>query len=550
MKKLLVGTIVIVLVGLFSFMVAFPNAFSWLGFSVNQSEYKLGLDLQGGVHLVYEADMESIPDDERSSALEGVRDVIERRVNAFGVAEPRVQKNTSGGNYRVIVELAGVFDVNEAIGLIGETPILEFKEPKDEIIAELSAEQEAEIEASQEVERESALEVLDRALAGENFGELASQVSTDDTTSAQGGYIGFIGENDPVFDGLVAEIAENDYETGVIDGLYESTSELHVINYLGSRDVDGVPTYEIAHIELPWTTSSDVLNIDPWQNTELSGENLRNASVAFDPNTNFPYVSLNFDGEGGDLFAEITERRIGEPIAIFLDGEAISTPVVQQAIYGGSATITGQFTVQEARLLAQRLNAGALPVPVELLTQQTVGPSLGAEELALSVRAALAGLAFVILFMMAYYRLPGVLASLALLVYAGVNLMLYKGLGVTLSLSGIAGLILSIGMAVDANVLIFERLKEELGKGRDLPVAIDEAFRRAWTSIRDGNATTLIAAIILFSFSTSFIRGFALTLGLGIVVSMLTAILVTRTFMLLAAHVPVLAKPWLYLKKN
>lgn len=550
MKKLLAGTITIVLVGLFSFMVAFPSAFSWLGFSLSGGEYKLGLDLQGGVHLVYQADMENIPDEERASALEGVRDVIERRVNAFGIAEPRVQKNVSGGNYRVIVELAGVFDVNEAIGLIGETPILEFKEPKDDIAPELTAEQEAEIEASQEVERAEALDVLDRALSGTDFSELAAELSTDSATAEQGGYVGFISESHPVFDGLAIEIAENNYAPGVIDGLYESTSELHVINYLGSRNVDGISTYEIAHIELPWTTISDVLDIDPWQNTELSGENLRNASVAFDPNTNFPYVSLNFDAEGGDLFAEITERRIGEPIAIFLDGEAISTPIVQQAIYGGSATITGRFSIQEARILAQRLNAGALPVPVELLTQQTVGPSLGAEELALSVRAALAGLALVIVFMTLYYRLPGVLASLALIVYAGVNLMLYKVLGVTLSLSGIAGLILSIGMAVDANVLIFERLKEELGKGRDLHAAIDEAFRRAWTSIRDGNVTTLIAATILFSFSTSFIRGFALTLGLGILVSMLTAILVTRTFMLLAAHISPLTKSWMYLRKK
>ena len=218
-------------------------------------------------------------------------------------------------------------------------------------------------------------------------------------------------------------------------------------------------------------------------------------------------------------------------IGIFLDGEAISTPVVQEAIYGGEATIQGSFTIQEAKVLAQRLNAGALPVPIDLLSQQTVGPTLGQESLDASVYAALIGIALLAIFLVLYYRLSGALALLALMVYVAVNLALYRWLDVTMTLAGIAGFILSMGMAVDANVLIFERLKEELKSGRDLPTAIDEGFRRAWTSIRDGNMTTLIAAAVLFSMSTSFIKGFALTLALGIIVSMGTAILVTRVLL-------------------
>ncbi|MCH8049245.1 protein translocase subunit SecD [Patescibacteria group bacterium] len=621
---------------------AFPGPWNSLvdavgfGPKFSEEEYKLGLDLQGGAHLVYDADMSAIPAGDRASALEGVRDVIERRVNAFGVAEPLIQTNITPGNYRIIVELAGIFNVSEAIAEIGETPILEFKIPREDFDeVEASEEQQAEIVAEQEKERAAALEVLDRALAGEDFGALAEELSLDPVTKQNGGYAGFIDDSHRIFGGLIKKIEEENIKPGILEELYEADSSIHIINYISSKDEelpkashilichedsvrcesdrskieaqllaeeisrevttdnfgetaaeksegptasvqgslglvhpgamvapfeealfalsdgeisDVVETefgfhiiyraativeskYEIAHIEVPWTTISDLIDVGPWENTELSGEHIKSAAVSFDPNTGVPYVVLNFNSEGGDLFASITEEHVGEVIGIFLDGSPISTPVVQQAIYGGEASITGQFTIEEARLLAQRLNAGALPVPIELLSQQTVGPTLGAISLERSINAALIGFVLVAIFMLLYYRLAGFLAILALFVYAAANLAVYKWLGVTITLAGIAGFILSLGMAVDANVLIFERLKEELRSGRDLPTAIDEGFRRAWTSIRDGNLTTLIAAAVLFSMATSFIKGFALTLGIGILLSMLTAIFVTRVLL-------------------
>jgi len=621
----------------------------------NEESLKLGLDLQGGVHLVYEADMSDIESEDRGSAIEGVRDVIERRVNAFGVSEPIVQTNINGDHYRIIVELAGIFDIEEAVGLIGETPILEFKTPKAnlDIDIELTEEQQLEMDTAQAVEETAALEALSRALAGEDFGDLARELSISSTSFSQG-YYGFVAEDDVAFGELVEQIQDDRLQPGVVDGLYEYNSTLHIVEYMGTQeseevelshilichsesescesersiveaqlyveqilsevtasnfadkaieysdgpsgpaggyldwvaegmmvepfelaaselsdgDISGIvetqfgyhiiyrsdsrseTSYELSHIEMEWTTESDLIDLDPWDNTELSGKNVERAAVSFNQNTSVPYVLLNFDTEGADLFEAMTEEYIGEVIGIFLDGEAISTPVVQDVIYGGEATISGDFTVEEAKLLAQRLNAGALPVPIELLSQQTVGPTLGKVSLENSINAAMIGIVLLALFMVAYYRLSGLLAIIALIVYTAVNLALYKWLGVTMTLAGIAGFILSLGIAVDANVLIFERLKEELKSGRDLSTAIDEGFRRAWTSIRDGNLTTLIAAGVLFTLS-GFIKGFALTLALGILVSMMTAIFVTRILLQWVSGWKPAQKLWLYgVKKN
>ncbi|MFH1315448.1 MAG: protein translocase subunit SecD [Candidatus Uhrbacteria bacterium] len=427
---------------------AFPQYASKIGIPTDSfnNPFKLGLDLQGGTHLVYEADMAGVQDGDELNALSGVKDVIERRVNAFGVSEPIVQTTTTGGSYRVIIELAGVLDSNEAIKLIGETPILEFKEYSEEALAE----------------------------ANEQPTEFIVQTNEAGET----------------------EIVQAD---GATEG--------------------------IAEIELP----------SPWVNTELSGRHLSRANIQFDQTSGQPYVSITFNSEGDKLFGEITERLVGQPLAIFLDGEIISMPTVQEAIYGGTAVITGQFTVDEAKILSQRLNAGALPVPLNLMSQQTVGPTLGQISLEKSIIAALIGFALVGLYMVVYYRLAGLFAVCALIMYAAFNLAVYKALDVTITLAGIAGFILSVGMAVDANVLIFERFREELASGRDVLGAIDEGFRRAWTSIRDGNITTLIAAAVLFWFSTSFIKGFALTLSVGILLSMFTAITVTRVWLRLIA---------------
>jgi len=240
---------------------------------------------------------------------------------------------------------------------------------------------------------------------------------------------------------------------------------------------------------------------------------------------------LKFDDEGTKLFSDITTRNVNKPVAIFLDGTPISIPRVNEPITSGSAVITGGFTLTEAKLLAQRLNSGALPVPVELVSQQTVDASLGADSLTKSLKAGLAGFLAVILFMVIYYRLPGILAVLALSVYAALSLAIFKLIGVTLTLSGIAGFILSVGMAVDANVLIFERLKEELRLGKSLRTSMEESFVRAWPSIRDSNITTLISCVFLIWLSGGFVQGFAVTLSIGVLVSMFTAITVTRAIL-------------------
>ncbi len=609
----------------------------WLPPTLMEEPFRLGLDLQGGTHLVYEADMSQIPEEDRLTALEGVRDVIERRVNAFGVSEPVVQTTTTGGTYRVITELAGVLDVAEAISLIGETPVLEFKEPGEELQRDATEEELAQLDALNTTERATAQAVLARALAGEdfeslvlensidrnvetnkgviedftadsyfteytiliqqrgiqpgqvngnllenedgisifkylssqeqqemllshilicfegktgctselpaldasiqinnlkdqatpeNFASLAAQYSTDPSAASNSGTLGWSTTDDFVASFGLAAAA---LEVGEISTVVETEFGYHLIY---KSDQRATTAYTIQRILMPFSDIYDIVpQASPWVNTELSGKHLERAGVEFDPSSGAPYIALTFNADGGDLFASLTERLVGQPIAIFLDGVAISTPVVQQAIYGGQAVITGDFTVPEAKLLAQRLNAGALPVPLALLSQQTVGPTLGATSLSMSIKAALVGFLLVAIYMIAYYRLAGFFSVISLILYAFLNLAVYRIFGVTITLSGVAGFILSLGMAVDANVLIIERMKEEIASGRDFAGATREGFLRAWPAIRDGNAATLVVAIVLYVFSTSFVRGFALLLGIGVLVSMFTAVLITRSFM-------------------
>jgi preprotein translocase subunit SecD len=375
--------------------------------------------------------MNGVPDEARGDAISSARDVIERRVNAFGVSEPLIQ--VSGDN-RLIVELPGVKDINEAINLIGQTPFLEFREESSE---------------TPKIE--------------------------------------------PGPDGTV--------------------------------------------------------NINPqdlFVPTSLNGKQLKRAVLEFDPTTGAPIVSLQFDDEGKSLFGEITSRNIGKRIAIFLDSEIISAPTVQSAITDGQAVITNIGTVQEAKELVTRLNSGALPVPIKLISQQNVGATLGIDSLHKSVQAGMIGFIIVSLFMVIYYRLPGLLAVVALSIYTLISIALFKLLGITLTLAGIAGFILSIGMAVDANVLIFERMKEELRKGKSLNQALTDGFTRAWLSVRDSNTSSLITTFILGYFGSSIIRGFAITLALGILVSMFTAITLSRTLLRIVIAFNLFSNTWLY----
>ncbi len=497
----------------------------------NKTKFHLGLDLQGGTHLVYQADVSEIPSSDQASAVEGVRDVIERRVNAFGVAEPVVQTNKVGGKYRVIVELAGVKDVNQAIKMIGETPLLEFKEQDSNFKQELNNEQKKEIEDFNSQTQAKAEDILNKVLQpGANFAEYAKQYSEDVGSAENNGDLGFVKREMfvPEFDEV---IFDKQKEPGVYPELVKSQFGFHIIKKIEERGEGDNLEIHSAHILFKTKSEQEYLGEMQWVRTDLSGKHLARAQVQFDPQTGEPEVGLEFNKEGKDLFAEITTRNVGKPVAIFLDGFAISIPTVNEPIREGNAVISGRFNIQEAKELVQRLNAGALPVPINIISQQTIGASLGEESMQKSLFAGLIGLLVVALFMILYYRLPGLLAVFALAIYTVIILTIFKITPVTLTLAGVAGFILSIGMAVDANVLIFERLKEELKNGRELLDAIEQGFKRAWTSIRDSNLSTLITCGILFWFGTSIIKGFALTLGIGILVSMFSAIVITKSFL-------------------
>lgn len=403
--------------------------------------FKLGLDLSGGSHLIYRADLASTTASERKDSMDALRDVIERRVNLFGVAEPLVQIESGANDHegRLIVELPGVTDVNRAVKMIGETPTLEFMKERSK----------AEIDAYQKA----------------------------------------------------VEAFKKDQEAG----------------------------------KNPKITPE--LLAGPYESTGLTGRYLKRATLEFNQTTREPIVSIEFNDEGTKLFASITKGNVGKTIAIYLDRnlgnfEPISAPVVREEITGGKAQITGKFTPEEAKQLVGRLNSGALPVDkMELLSTESIGATLGEKAAKDGVKAGVYGLAVVAIFLLLWYRLPGLFAVVALGMYVVMMLALFKLIPVTLTAAGIAGFILSIGMAVDANILIFARMKEELATGKTVNAAIREGFHRAWLSIRDSNISSIITAVILFWFGTSLIEGFALTFGIGVLISMFTAITITRTFL-------------------
>lgn len=403
---------------LFSVFIDLPNEIR-LKFNIpffRDLQIKKGIDLAGGTHLVFQADMTKINQNDRNSAIEAAKNNIEKRVNLFGVSEPLIQTSKLGEDYRLIVELPGIKDIDQAINLIGQTAQLDFRElPKGATIA---------------------------------------------------------------------------------------------------------------------ATLTD------FKPTELTGKNLTRSQVQFDPNNGQPEVGLKFNNEGAKKFAEITGRNVNKQVAIFLDQFLLTAPVVQEQITSGEAVISGNFTLDQAKKLSIQLNAGALPVPIKIIEQRNVGATLGAESVQKSIRAGLVGLVMVIGFMAAYYGRLGILADMALIIYGLITLALYKLIPVTLTLPGIAGFILSMGMAVDANILIFERMKEELRAGKPRPMAMELGFGRAWDSIRDANVATLITCFILFNpFNWSFlnasglVRGFALTLALGVILSLFTGIVITRTLL-------------------
>ncbi len=288
-----------------------------------------------------------------------------------------------------------------------------------------------------------------------------------------------------------------------------------------------------------------------WVSTGLTGKDLEKSMPTSNPNNGKWAVSLEFNNEGAKKFATLTRELTGKQMAIFFNGELQSAPNVNEPITGGHAQITGDFTYEQVKQMVDLLNAGALPVPAKIIEENTVGPTLGADSIARSKLAGIVGLGLVMLFMLAYYRVPGIIATIALCIYGLILFALFKIIPVTLTLAGIAGFILSVGMAVDANILIFERTKEELRAGRTLFTAINSGFDRAFTSIWDSNITTIISCAILYTFGSSIVKGFALTLALGVIVSMFTAITVTRNFMHLIFGTGELKHPeWFGLNKS
>jgi len=368
--------------------------------------WSLGLDLAGGSFLTYDVDLSQVSALDRDSVVKGLRDVIEKRVNLFGVSEPRVYEERAGEKTRLVVELAGIKDVSQAIREIGATPFLDFR-----------------------------------------------------------------------------EVPEN------------------------------------------------ATNTEQFIKTSLNGRYVKGAQISFDSVTRKPQVNIEFNDEGAKIFENLTAKNVDKPLAIFLDEDLIEMPTVREKIGGGKAQITGAFTLDSAKQLVERFNAGALPAPITLVNQQTISADFGKDSLAKAILAGAIGTLVIIIFMMIYYRVFGIFASVALLMYIALALAVFKIFPITMTLAGIAGFILSIGMAVDANILVFERTKEEKRKGFYLGTAIEEGFKRAWPSIRDSNISTLITSAVLYYLTSGFVRGFALTLFIGVVISMFSAITISRTLL-------------------
>lgn len=404
---------------------------------------RLGLDLQGGTHLVYQADFSSVEPGAEAEALSGAIAVIEKRVNVLGVTEPVIQKL---GEDRIVVELAGISEIEKAKNLIGQTALLEFGELIEE-------------------------------------GEEARWVN---------------------------ELGEWKPATAVING---------------------------EEVEL----SSQYFK----ENTYLSQDNFGQVILAFE-----------WDETGSKMFEEITERLLNQPLGIFLGDEPLRgddgipiTPIIRSVI--SDRGIIEGLSLDEVTELSRLLNAGRIPVPLTSIYEQTISPILGSDFIDMSLKAGLIGLILVLIFMMVYYRLPGALASAVLIFYAFSVLAIFKLIPVTLTLAGIGGFVLSIGMAVDANILIFERMKEELRLGRTLGAAIETGFKRAWPAIRDSNITTFIVCGILYWLGSSIIAsapvmGFAATLAIGVAVSMFSAVVVTRTFLRIFASTRLAQKTSLF----
>lgn len=682
------------------------------------SKYSLGLDLQGGSQLDYKIDLSKVPQKDQQSIIDGVTSVINNRVNGLGVSEPNIYISSNVGDEKhLIVELAGIKDLEEAKKIVGKTIQLEFKqqrstpdanakenakttaqsfldkvkagadisvmgreqqlsdpskvtfneqdfqfkdevptglqnvlftlkpgevasnliEPSGEYTLDQSTGQpslktgyevvkllekrdkektiehkaqvkvrhilvaykgatraDAKVTRTQEEAQKRADEALKKLQSGEKFEDVAKTYSDDSSNANEGGVL-----KDPIdadTNSLASEFKDASIalkKAGDLSPITKTEFGFHIIkaDEVKAASTEKKMEAQVKYINVFFNGASD-----PWEDTGLTGKQFTHADVQFDQLYQ-PYISIQFNDEGAKLFEKITEKNINKPLAIFVGGQLISAPTVNAKIAGGKAQISGRFTVEEATTLARDLNTGAIPAPVVLSGQLTIGATLGQDALNKSLWAGLIGFILVALFMILYYRLPGLLATFALTIYSILMLFLIKialptfwalaiaiavfvflvmkiinsrdsgpekAIGLTLAcfilfflsfllstqvvmtLAGIAGVVLSIGMAVDANILIFERVKEELRDGRTLSAAIEIGFDRAWNSIRDSNFSSLITCGILFYFGSSIIQGFAFNLAAGILVSMFTAITITKTFLSALINTKLAEKLWLF----
>lgn len=469
-----------------------------------------GLDLQGGLQVQLLATTPDGSPPPRDS-LEAAKVIVENRINGLGVTEPLVQIQ---GNDRIIVEIPGVKDPEEAIKAFGSTGLLE--------IIDTGASQ------------LPVGTVVTTTLGGpasigltESGAPLTSTTPTAPpaTTTAGGTTTPVSGTQTPAATTPTGVAASSTVTTT------PTTAGTPAATVTGTTAVTGTPTPTATQV----VTTPPPSTGGPTYTTVISGTQVADASVGVDPTTGKLVIEFKLRGDGVSTFGTWTMNNVGKYLSIVLDKKVIQSAVIQSPITTGSGQISGNFTLPEAQSIVIQLKYGSLPVPLHVVENRTVGATLGSESVHRSIVAGIVGFLMVIIFMVVYYRLPGLIADLALIIYATLVFAIFKFLPVTLTLPGIAGFILSIGMAVDANILIFERMKEELRAGKSTMAALSAGFHRAWTSIRDSNISTLITCLILFWFGTTFgasiIRGFALTLAIGVLVSLFTAVTVTQTFM-------------------
>ncbi|MBL1136172.1 MAG: protein translocase subunit SecD [Chloroflexi bacterium] len=516
-----------------------------------------GLDLQGGSRVLLKAALD--PDQYESEDMEVARDIVERRVNGLGLAETTVQLQ---GNDRILVELPGVSDRDVALQTVQGTGLLEFVDFSgistsiDEGACILTTEQQRiEQERQQNPQQDQQLTPTPLSPDAQPTTEPTTERTPDPRPFGKvdmsgGSSLSQGGEGTPTPEPTELATAEPT-EQATAEATIEATPEP---TEAPTEQPTAEPTAEVTPEATttpeapaqedntergPCPDGSFPIGTNgqpggPAFTTVMTGAGLKDAA-AVAGNFSQWTISFTLNEEGDQIFGDFTSSHVGQRLAIVLDGVVISAPNIEQAITTGEGQITGNFSRERARVLATQLRYGALPVPLEVEAFDNVGPTLGQISIDRSVRAGVIGVLVVLLFMLIYYRVPGIAADLALIVFGLINFALYKTIPVTLTLSAITGFLISIGTAVDGNILIFERMKEELRAGRPLERAIEQGFSRAWTSIRDSNFSTLLICTILFFFGRAFgasaVQGFAITLALGLIINLFTALIVTRTFL-------------------